>query len=96
MLKLEAYESWLEDTNNWCNEHNITNNQTRFVLAMLTVLWVANKLGEPMSRLGALELVRADVEFDAVDDKVIFLPPKYSDMDLDDLLDFAVRTNLKM
>lgn len=94
-LKLEAIDYWLNETVSWCEKHDIESEQTVFTLSMLTILWVGYKLGEPISRQQALEILEVP-DWEQVDDKLLTLPPKYGELELPILLRYAIDDKLNL
>jgi hypothetical protein len=87
-LKLEAYESYLNDAQRWIEDNEITNERQIVILKFLTMLWVGYQFGEPVSKQQAFELLQTP-QWEEVEDIVYSLPPKYGDLDHRQLLELA-------
>ncbi len=95
-LKLEAYNYWLSEMTEWCSVRDIEDDKTVFVMSMLTILWVSYKLGEPISRYQIFEILEhpALEEMEKIEDRVLYLPPKYGEIALPELLELALHKHI--
>ena len=92
-LQLEAFDFWLNEMVEWSEKNDIENEQTLFILSMLTILWVGYQLATPISRQLALELLEVP-NWEKTEDKQLYLPPKYGELELEVLLELASKTDL--
>ncbi len=88
-LKLEAFNSYMQDMVEWAEQNEITSEKTMMVLSIMTVLWTAYQLGEPITRQQMFELIGVD-GWEEVEDRLLALPPKHGELGLFDLLTHVV------
>ncbi len=92
-LKLEMYDSYLNDMVAWCEDNAIESEPTVMVLSFLTILWVSYQLGEPISRQQIAELMGIK-EWESFKDEICTLPPRYGELDHQALMQIAAKADI--
>ena len=84
--RIEDIRFYVDHTLYWCDERYITKEQPLTACIMVTILWVCMMRKEPISRREVIELLGIG-NWDEVDDFEYMLDERFSDMDLDDVLE---------
>lgn len=83
--RIEDIEYYLRRTIEWCEIHDVREDETAFACAMMTLVWVAYQRGEDLSKREALEILQMS-GWEDVADEIFELGPMYRVMDLEELL----------
>lgn len=84
--RIEDIDFYLHRTIEWCEENGIYRDDAVFACALMTVIWVSHCRSEPISKREAMELLGVE-GWEKVEDAEFELNHKYTDIDLEDLLE---------
>ncbi len=84
-LRVEDIDYYLQQTINWCENHDVYDDQTVFACVMMTTLWVAWQRNEDISRREVFEILGIKDWYNA-EEEVVELGPRFQNMELEDIL----------
>ena len=84
--RIEDIDFYLHRAIEWCEENAVYRDDAVFACALMTVIWVSHCRGEPVSKREAMELLGVE-GWDLIEDVEFELDKKYSDIDLEALLE---------
>lgn len=83
--RIEDMHYYLEFTVDWCEQHEVTDNETAFACALMALVWVSYQRDERISKREALEILQI-VDWQDVPDEEFQLSECYWNLSLDELL----------
>jgi hypothetical protein len=84
--RIEDIDYYLHQTIQWCEDNGVYRDDAVFACTLMTVIWVSHQRGEPVSKREAMELLGVQ-GWEMVEDEEFELHQRFSDIDLDDLLE---------
>jgi hypothetical protein len=87
--RIEDIEFYLRRTVEWCEENDVYSDNTVFVCSVMALTWVCHLRGEEISRRELFEILGIE-NWNAIEDAVLELNPKYEEMQLEELLELVV------
>jgi hypothetical protein len=87
--RIEDIEFYLRRTVEWCEENEVYSDNTVFVCSVMALTWVCHLRGEEISRRELFEILGIE-NWNAIEDAVLELNPKYEEMQLEELLELVV------
>lgn len=89
--RIEDIEFYLKLALQWCEDNEVYSDKIIFVCAVMTIVWVSHLREEPISKHELFEILGVE-GWEDTEDGVFEFNPKYSYMELEDLLDYIVGT----
>ena len=90
--RINDIDYYLSLTTKWCEEHDIYDDRTVFLCAMMTTIWVCYLRGELISTRESFEILGVE-NWDEIDDEVYEFNPDYANLDHSELLKIVISTN---
>jgi len=92
-LRVEDIDYYLNETVSWLEDHDVERDEVCFACAMMTLVWVAYQRSEPITRWELMEILGVK-EYYSMPDEEIELGEKYQNMDLENMLESILATDL--
>ena len=92
-LRVEDIDYYLNETVSWLENHDVERDEVCFACAMMTLVWVAYQRSEPITRWELMEILGVK-EYYSMPDEEIELGERYRNMDLENMLESILATDL--
>jgi hypothetical protein len=88
--RIEDIAHYMKQTTDWCEEHDVYNDQQIFACMSMTVVWVSHMRGEKLSKREVFEILGIR-DWDTITDDIEYsLSGEWEHYDLEELLEEVI------